>query len=184
MIDQLKLYKLTNKLYHLESDIDEDLVLNILNNKDFYGYEKMDILHITYLGIRQKNTNQSNKEIYKKCSAIINRLNEISQYTYTEQELRKITLLYFLRMRNFEQTSFEDVKEYIKMIESIIVDDISTLLPSMQFLNEELRMELLALYSFSGDIYEDYESSLMEHLVIAEENEKLRQSLANIIKVI
>ena len=181
MIDELKLYELRNKLYHLDTDIDDDLILNILDNKDFEGYEKMDVLYFSYCSIRPSNTNYTNEEIRQRTKDIVYKVSSLSKYNYTEDELNKIALLYFYNSRKKNNETKDEIISLIEGLEGNIVEDISELPLSIQFVNEELRMILLSLYQYSGDIYDIYEPRIMAQLNIAKERVPLRLQVSEIL---
>lgn len=181
MIDELKLYELRNKLYHLDTDIDDDLILNILDNKDFGDYEKMDVLYFIYLPIRPSNTNYTNEEIRLRTQTIVYKVSNLSKYNYTEDELDKIALLYFYRSRKRNNETKDDIINLIELLEKRVIEDISDLPLSIQFVNEELRMILLGLYQYSGDIYDIYEPHMMAQLNIAKERVSLRLQVSEIL---
>lgn len=181
MIDELKLYELRNKLYHLNTDIDDDLILNILDNKDFEGYEKMDVLYFIYLSIRPSNTDYTNEEIRLRTQTIVYKVSNLSKYNYTEDELDKIGFLYFCNSRKRNNETKDEIINLIKLLEKRVVEDISELPLSIQFVNEELRMILLSLYQYSGDIYDIYEPRIMPQLNIAKERVPLRLQVSEIL---
>ena len=181
MIDDLKLYELKNKLYHLDTDIDDDLILNILDNKDFDNYEKMDVLYFIYLSIRPSNIDYTDEELRQRTKSIIYKVSNLSKYKYTEDELDKIALLYFYNIRNRNSKTRDEVINFIKELENIVLNDISNLSLSIQFVNEELRMILLNLYQYSGDIYDIYEPRIVDQLNIAKERVPLRLQVSEIL---
>lgn len=181
MIDELKLYELRDKLYHLDTDIDDDLILNITNNKDFEKNEKMDVLCFIYLSIRPSNTDYTNEEIRQRTKNIIYKVSSLSKYDYTEDELNKIALLYFYNSRKRNNETKDDIINLIEELEENVVEDISRLPLSIQFVNEELRMILLSLYQYSGDIYDIYEPRIMTQLNIAKERVPLRLQVSEIL---
>ena len=181
MIDELKLYELRNKLYHLDTNIEDDLILNITDNKAFEKNEKMDVLCFIYLSIRPSNTNYTNEEIRQRTKNIIYKVSSLSKYDYTEDELNKIALLYFYNSRKRNNETKDEIISLIEELEENVVEDISELPLSIQFVNEELRMVLLSLYQYSGDIYDIYEPRIMTQLNIAKERVPLRLQVSEIL---
>ena len=148
MLDTLKLYELRNKLYHLNTNINDDLFLNIFNNKDFYGKEKLDVIYATvYQTIKPMSSeiqSLTNEEIFNRCNTIIQQAVNLSSYDYTEEEVQRLTVLFWLSTVN-PPTSVKEIEDTIKMLESLIIDD-KELTESEQFINEELRLFLLSYY--------------------------------------
>ena len=181
MDKDLALYELRSKLYHLDTDIDDELISFILSNRNFQGYEKMDILYIINLATFSSVTKDySDEEMRKRCDFIIDKLNNLSQYKYSETEIIGLKLLYFINTKKLF-TDRDEVQQRIEELESIIIDDISELSLSMAYLNEELRMALLNFYHAFGDNYDEYYEKIQFHLNIAQEQVPLRLKVAEIL---
>lgn len=175
MIDELKLYELKHKLYQLDDNIDDDLILNVLNNKNYQNKDQLDVLSIIMFSKSNVDT-LTNDEILSKCQKIIEKVISVSgNDTYTESDISILCIFYFLNLTSIPDDP-EERTEQIDILEKIILDDIAPLSWGMRFVNESLRLHLLALYQYTGDTYPIYSDKISTHLQLAKERVSLRQS--------
>lgn len=182
MFDILKMYELKNKLYHLNIDIDDDLFLNYFDNKKLDKYlEILDaVVYATMKPIASDAASFDSDEILIRCDTILQKAINVSSYTYTEQDLQKILILYYFQIIS-SQLENDDIEKYITKLESLVQDNIN-LPDNEQYLNEELRMLLLSLYQATGELYIKYEDKIQHHLNIAKQMTELRSRVSESMK--
>ena len=181
MIDTLSIYALKNKLYHLRDDFDLNTIQQIIEEKSFFKkYQKMDLIYIIYFSNFPRNPEYNKEEIRQRCNNIINKILTISIENYTEDEIQKIKLLYFLHYLTNTLLDFDVniIKLFISEIESYIIENINEDDIAMRYVNEELRLALLTFYQYSGDLYQEYEEQIEYHLEKAQKWIKFRLDIA------
>lgn len=182
MLDIIEIYELKNKLYHLASDIDDNLFLKYFESKNLEKYlDVLDaVVYSTVKPISSDISKLSLDEIYNKCKVIIDQATMLSQYQYSKEDSLKLAILYFLDILPI-QLGQSDIEKYIQQLEQLISNN-TNLPKNEQYLNEELRLQFLALCQSSSELYVKYEDKIQEHLNIAKNMINLRLEINELIK--
>lgn len=186
-MDLVKYYELKNKLFHLDSNIEDDLILNLISIKSLQNIGKFaDILRIVYFStpamLDEEIMQLSYNDFFNKCKNIIIKIANLSIYTYSEEDIDKIALFYCLNNKGIDQVIKEiGEEELIQTLDNVVTDE-TNLSQAEQFLNEELRLFLLYVLQVNPMHYQQNEDKILTQLNIAKTMTDLRQQVSRLIE--
>ena len=185
-MDVLKYYELRNKLFHLDSNIDDELILYVVNLAKIQEIGKFaDIIKVISISnvLSPDILQLSQDDIFTKCKNIVLKFTNLSNYNYSESDINKLTIFYYLKILDISEVAKKmGDQELIKLLEDIVVDQTDDLPQCEQFLNEELRIMLLKALQATPSHYGQNEDKILKHLEIAKSMVALRQHVDGLLQ--
>ena len=181
MYNELDFFTLKSKIFQLDSDINDDMILSVLNNH-LEGQEdkKLDIVVFIKNLVFPNSANTNFEEINSFVSDLFNQLLRLStcEYSLDEQLILREYLFY-----NITDTSILTKEQISLSLDNLRRDlkiDVGNIV-GIWYAKEQLRLTLLRLLNSFGDLFLTNFEEFNAHLTIASRNAEEVREIADVI---